>query len=195
VSFFEEYVSSLSRRIVEVDHRPVLVGIDGQGGSGKSTLARELGATLELSSAVVEGDDFYSDLPEEAMASLDAAGGYEHYFDWRRLQSEVLVSVKDNAPTLRYRRHNWDQTTTREWIELPLPEVVIVEGVYSLRPELREYYDLTLFVLTSEPIRLQRQIHRAENSDAWIQRWLSAEELYVSLERPHVVADIVIEGG
>lgn len=191
--FYEIAVTSLLSRIVEVDHRPITVGIDGQGGSGKSTLARELAATLELTSAIVEGDDFYSDASQDALEALDAAGGYENYVDWRRLKSDVLERVKNNAPTLRYRRHEWEEAIVRGWIDSPMPDVVIVEGVYSLRPELREYYDVTVYVEASESIRLQRQRSRAQNSEAWIRRWLAAEDLYVSLQRPWQDADVVIE--
>lgn len=175
-------------------HRPVLVGIDGQGGSGKSTLARELAVGIPVAVAIVEGDDFYSETSDTEKALMSAKEGYENYFDWRRLKSEVLSSVSDKDSALRYRRYDWNAGAIGEWIEISMPEVVIVEGIYTLRPELRDGFDLTIFVLTSEHARLQRQESRGENSKPWINRWIAAEDYYVSREGSWEWVDLLLEG-
>ena len=187
-------ISSLVSRILAVDHQPVVVGIDGQGGSGKSTLARELVQDLPLKVAVVRGDDFYSDTSDEAKALLNPEEGYEDYFDWRRLRSDILGCVRDNSPILRYQQYDWNIAALGEWLEIPIPEVLIVEGVYTLRPELRDYFDVTVFVQTSETTRLQRQSSRGENTRFWISRWVAAEDLYVAREKPWEWADVLLDG-
>jgi uridine kinase len=95
---------------------------------------------------------------------------------------------------LRYQRYDWNVAALGEWIEIPLPEAIVVEGVYTLRPELRNTLDFTVFVQTGEPTRLQRQISRAEGSSIWISRWLAAEDFYVSRERLWEWADVLIGG-
>jgi uridine kinase len=194
MKYTERTISSLSTSILAVERRPVLVGIDGQGGSGKSTLARELANSLSLDVAIVEGDDFYNNTPDDVKALLSPEEGYEEYFDWRRLKAEVLQSVRDQTPNLRYQRYDWDIAAMGEWIEIPMPEVIIVEGVYVLRPELREYFDVAAFVRTSEPMRLQRQVSRGQNSGVWISRWFAAEDFYVSREKPWEWVDVSLAG-
>ena len=194
VKYSASTISSLVTRILAVDHRPVLVGIDGQGGSGKSTLARELADALTSSVAIVEGDDFYSDTSDDIKTTLDAEQGYEEYFDWRRLKSQILQSVRDQVPMLRYQRYDWTIAAMGEWTEIPMPEVLIVEGVYTLRPESRDYFDVTVFVQTSESTRLQRQATRGENTSFWISRWVAAEDLYVAREEPWEWVDVLVEG-
>jgi uridine kinase len=75
-----------------------------------------------------------------------------------------------------------------------MPEVVIVEGVYTLRAALRAAFDITVFVQAGEAARIARQVARAENSSEWIDRWIAAEDYYVARERPWDRADYVING-
>jgi uridine kinase len=187
-------LSSLANLILAVDHRPVLVGVDGQGGSGKSTLAEELADVLPGAVAIVHGDDFYSDVPDSEKVLLSPEQGCEGYFDWRRLRSEVLSAAREPSGTLRYQRYDWNTAMLSDWIEIVMPDVVIVEGVYTLRRELREYYDVTAFVQTSEATRLQRQRSRNENAEDWIRRWAAAEDFYVTRDRPWKAVEAVVEG-
>ena len=72
--------------------------------------------------------------------------------------------------------------------------VLFVEGVYSSRPELREYADLVLWVTTSEEERVRRQAERGQNPSAWIQRWMAAENYYLERIRPSDSAEVVVLG-
>jgi uridine kinase len=180
-------------RIAAHPRRPLLVGIDGPGGSGKSTLARRLAGRLE-GAVVIEGDDFYRDQPDGTRAALDAAGGYERYFDWERLRDEVLVPVREGHRVLRHRRYDWERARLGARVEQPMPDIVIVEGVYTLRPQLAGLVDLKVFVATDEATRLRRQLDRGENSEEWIARWMAAEDHYLRLVGPERSADLVIPG-
>jgi uridine kinase len=171
-----------------------MVGIDGQGGSGKSTLAQELADALPGAVEIVHGDDFYSDVPESEKVSLSPEQGYESYFDWRRLRSEVLATARESSATLRYQRYDWTTAMLSDWVDAVMPDVVIVEGVYTVRSELREYYDVTVFVQASEATRLQRQQSRRENTDDWIRRWAAAEDFYLTRDRLWESTDAVVDG-
>lgn len=188
-------VKRLVARVGGLAASPVLVGIDGQGGAGKSTLARQLMRALGSTALVVEGDDFYRDMPEVARVALDARQGIDQYFDWQRLRREVMEPVRRGEPALRYQRYDWERGSLGTWVEIPTPDVVVVEGVYTLRPELRDFLHVKVYVEASEETRRQRQITRAENSNAWIERWMAAEDLYVADTAPRAVADLVVTGG
>lgn len=195
VIYSSEVVSSLVRAVLAVAHWPVVVGIDGRSGSGKSTLARELAVHIPLPVAIVEGDDFYSDIADDERAALSPADGYEQYFDWRRLKSQVLEPLREGNSQLRYQQYDWRRAAMGNWVETKEPAVVIVEGVYTLRPSLRDMFDVTVYVRTNDALRLQRQVHRAENSKEWIARWEAAEEYYESQFEPWQDADFTVIGG
>jgi uridine kinase len=125
-----EHISHLVRR-------PAVIAIDGQSGSGKSTLARRLQEELGSSAQIIQGDDFYRDMPEEDRARLSPAEGFQQYFDWQRMKSQVLDPARSGAQTLRYQKYDWDNAKLGEWMEVPTPEILILESVYSHRPESR----------------------------------------------------------
>ncbi len=131
---------------------------------------------------------------EEEKAKLSPEGGYESYFDWRRLRTEVLESIRGGAKNLRYQRYDWDNAKMGSWIDIPMPEVVFVEGVYMLRPQLRDLLDFTVYVRTGEETQARRLIERGENTNEWIERWNAASNIYESKVTPWGYADLVIEG-
>jgi len=184
---------ALRKLLAVVDRRPALVGIDGQGGAGKSTFARAVVGELGHA-VVVQGDDFYRDLPSDERAALDPAAGVEQYFDWQRLRREVLEPVRRGDAVLRYQRYDWDRATMGDWVEQSMPDVVVVEGVYTLRPQLLDLIDVTVWVETSEETRLRRQVERGENDDVWIRRWVAAEDHYVATHDPRSAAVLHVEG-
>ena len=173
--------------------RAFVIAVDGPGGSGKSTLARELAAAYEGPAAVVEGDDFYADLDDDYRASLDAKGGYREYFDWQRLRDQVLIPARQGHP-IKYQRYDWDNARMGDWLTVPGLGLLLVEGVYSSRPELREYADLVLWVTTSEKERVRRQFERGQNQGVWIKRWMAAESYYLDNIHQPGSAEVVILG-
>ena len=187
-------IDQLVTLIGQAGKRPLLVGIDGPGGAGKSTLARYLVGRLNCPAVVVQGDHFYRDMPEDERLSLDAREGMMQYFDWQRLRHQVLEPVATGERVMRYQRYDWDAAGMGGWVEVPMPDVVVVEGVYMLRPELRDLVDVKAFVDANEEVRLQRQAGRGENTDDWIKRWAAAEDLYLSEVAPRSLADILIGG-
>jgi uridine kinase len=179
--------------VAAMDRRPVVIGIDGQGGAGKSTFARRLGVAFS-SAVVVAGDDFYRDMDSGARAALSPESGVERYFDWQRLRREVLEPVRRGDPTLRFPRYDWALATMGGWVDVPMPDVVVVEGVYTLRPELVDLVDVPVWVEAPEATRLRRQLERGESSSEWRRRWLAAENHYVATDDPRSRAVLRVPG-
>ena len=69
-----------------------------------------------------------------------------------------------------------------------------MEGVATTRPELRRYYDLTLWVETSGVERQRRQLDRNENSLSWLKRWAASETYYFESIRPQHASDMIVAG-
>lgn len=184
----------IANAIRGVNHTPVLVAIDGQGGAGKSTLDLALVQHLGTHRAsVIEGDDFYRDIPEDERAALTPAQAVDRFFDWQRLRT-LMESVRASADTLEYRRYDWRHGRLGGSVSSPMPAVVVIEGVYSLRKQLRDLVDVGVWVETPATRRVQRMRDRGENTDEQIDRWEQAELAYISMQAPESIADMRIEG-
>ena len=186
-------IDDILARLHPVAGRAFVVALDGPGGSGKSTLARELAAAYDGPAAVVEGDDFYADLDDDYRAGLDAKDGYREYFDWQRLRDQVFVPARQGRP-VKYQRYDWDNARMGDWVTVPGVELLLIDGVYSSRPELRGYADLVLWVTTSEEERVRRQFERAQNQGVWIKRWMAAESYYLDNIHQPGSAEVVVLG-
>ena len=168
--------------------RATLVGIDGCGGAGKSTLSRSLEALAE-GTTVVEMDNFYKPLSQHPITNDDKIGAL---FDWCRLRDQVLVplSVGRNG---RYQRYDWNADCLTEWHDVPANGLVLVEGIYTTRAELRDFYDVRIWIDTPTEVRLARGIARDGKSahEMWTSVWMPAEEAYVashnSARHAHVI--------
>ena len=172
------------------DLRPLLVAIDGHSCAGKSTLASDIAAAT--GAAIVEGDDFYAVMSPSDREILSPEEGYRRYFDWRRLRT-ALRSVQRSGQT-RYRRYDWASNKLDGWRVVHSARLVLVDGIYSSRRQLAEIYDLKVFVDTPIDTCRARALARGENQGGWVDRWLAAEQQYMTIERPRERADVVVSG-
>lgn len=158
--------------------KTLLVGIDGCGGAGKTTLAQKIKKSLE-NLTIVRMDDFY----------------FKDYFDWKRLKRQVLEPLSKNE-TAEYQRYSWLTESLAEWQTIEVGGIVIVEGVYSTRKELADFYDFKIWVETPRKIRLQRGIERDGEAmrEKWESVWMLAEDIYIKNDLPCERADLIMNG-
>lgn len=176
-----------------VASRTTLVAVDGLGGAGKSTLAAQLLEAVD-GSAMVSVDDFYRPVTAAERADLSPEGGYDRYFDWRRLRDSVLEPL-GRGLSARHRRYDWATNGPAEWLEVEASRAAIVEGVYSTRRELRPYFGVTVYVDTSRERRLDRMSRRGYDDLSWVEHWMAVEDWYEENERPGEHVDLVLHGG
>jgi uridine kinase len=170
----------------------LLVAIDGHSAAGKSSLAAALQHALP-DVTLVHTDDFYRPMREEERARLDAAGGYQSYYDWQRLEAQVLKPLSIGSVT-QYQKYDWQHNCLGGWEELKPEGIIVIEGCYAARPELRHYYNVIILIETPVKQRVQRQQARADASPEWLARWDAAERYYMEQHRPHAYAHLVVAG-
>ena len=113
------------------------------------------------------------------------------YFDWERMGRELLEPLSRGARA-RYQRYDWGTNELAEWIDRPAEGILLIDGVYSFRPELREFYGYSIFVDTPKSECLARLAKRGENTDEWIRRWRAAEDYYLTnIDTPSAVSVVV----
>ena len=154
---------------------PVLIAIDGRSGAGKSTLAQALRAHLDCT--LVVGDDFYAggcDLHPHAPAELAYM-----CIDRQRLRG-VLAMLKAGREA-SYAAFDWsafDGRLSSELTRLEPRPVILVEGVYSNHPDLRDLVDLAILVTVPDEERARRLIQREGELTEWERQWHRAEDWY-----------------
>ncbi|WP_158679809.1 uridine kinase [Deinococcus sp. NW-56] len=166
-----------------------VVALEGRSGSGKTTLTHRLARSL--GAQVLHGDDFYRIMPEDQRAALTPEQGYEQYFEWQRLRAE-LATLRNGSST-SFLPYSWTDDPPRQ-VSLCAEGWLIVEGVYTLHPELRHLYDLKVYVDLPEELRRVRLSERSWDDLAWVQRWEAAEDWYHRHHNPRSAADVVISG-
>ncbi len=192
---------------IRLDH-PVRVAIDGVDASGKTTLADDLVAPLQrLGRSVIRGtiDRFHN--PEtirRRRGDTSPKGYFRDSFNYTGLV-EALLRPLGPGGTRRYRRAIFDLRSDSP-VDAPLEEatpdaVLVFDGVFLLRPEVREHWDFSIFVLADFEVTVKR----AEERDVELfggtsnvrfryeQRYVPGQGLYLSEAQPERWASVVID--
>jgi uridine kinase len=175
----------------EVMRRPArlgpvrLVAVDGGSGAGKTTFADRLAVALRRAGArteVVHTDDL-----------LD--GWRDQFTFWPRLRDGVLEPLARGAPG-RYRRYDWLAGRFAEEREVPVPDVLIIEGGGVARTDVRPRLTLAVFLTADPALRLARVLARDGAAiEPELVRWMAAEESHFALEATPEWVDVLIDGG
>ncbi|MBS10513.1 MAG: uridine kinase [Gemmatimonadetes bacterium] len=173
--------------------RTRLVAIDGCGGAGKSSLAEAIAERID-DAAIVHVDDFWharERRPDRATVVGEPGSDY----DWERLRDQVVVPLVEGLDA-RYQRYDWETDSLAEWHDVTGGGTVVVEGVFSTRVELIDYYDVRVWVDTPADVCLARGIERdgEQHRHLWENEWMKAYERYVEASDPVERADVVVRG-
>jgi para-aminobenzoate synthetase len=170
---------------------PFCIALDGRSGAGKSTLARRLADAMNAT--LLNGDGFFAggvavrgDLPEQRARDC---------IDWRR-QRAVLEALRAGRAA-SYCAFDWeafDGSASREPTVVEPRSVVIVEGVYSARPELADLLDLRVLLRVQDDVRRARLLAREQSLTDWELQWHEAEDWYFAHAAPFAGFDVIVEG-
>ncbi|MBB6488320.1 uridylate kinase [Rhizobium lusitanum] len=187
--------------------RPLRVAIDGRTASGKTTLANELAECLRGRGRQIirtSIDGFHRPKVERYARGRHSAEGY--YYDARDFPAIHALLLKPLGPggdrwyrTASFDLHK-DVPIEQDPQFAPNDAILIVDGTFLQRPELRQGWDLAIFVETSEHVSEQRGIARdtallggAETTrQLYADRYRPAFALYESLAAPAFSADAII---
>jgi uridine kinase len=141
---------------------PVLVGVAGGTGSGKTTVATKLVEAMPPGrAALVQHDWYYRDRSHLDPAARTAVNFDEPDALENDLFARDLSALKAGAPVECPQYDFASHTRRRERVAIAAASIVVVEGIllYAV-PEVRELFDLRLFVDTDDDVRLLRRIRR-----------------------------------
>ena len=197
-------------RVIDALRRPhpVRVAIDGPDAAGKTTLADELAARLRARQRVViraSIDGFHRPRAERYRRGDESPHGYYNdSFDFDSLRDNLLDPLGPNG-SRRYRTATFDfqRDAARLGPHAVAPDhaVLLFDGVFLLRPELFEDWDLRIFVAVEFDKTLSRALERdvalfgsrEQVECRYRRRYISGQELYFAAAHPTETADFVVD--
>lgn len=140
----------------------MIIGIAGGTGSGKTTVVRKIVESIpEGEVSILSQDSYYKDnshLPLEERMEINFDHPNSLEFD---LLVEHLKDLNENKPVNQPIYSYVTCTRSDEYIEVKPKKVIIVEGILVLtNPELRDLFDVKVFVHADADERLIRVLNR-----------------------------------
>ena len=183
--------------------RPVLVAVDGGDGAGKTRFADDLARHLEGAGRVAvraSVDDFHHPREHRHALGRTAETVWARSFDYRALRRDLL-DPWCGGPGSPYRRRHHDLATDtlldEPLAEVPEHGVLVVDGVFAQRDELRDSWDLVVWLEVDDEERVRRMAARdgvpadADHPDQ--RRYLDVQRLYRDAVNPVGSADLVVD--
>lgn len=184
--------------------RPFMIGVAGGTSSGKTTVAERLAELAgEDHLALIKLDSYYlrrADLPvaEATLANFD----HPDVFDWRLLNDHLAaLAAGAPVPVPIYDYTVYDRT---DEVRIVRPaQIIVVEGILVLYDQqLRERFDLRVYIDTDADLRLIRRLERdvrerGRTVDSVIAQYLAtvrpSHEQFIEPSKRH--ADVIIPQG
>ena len=201
----EQLLEMVAERILETPSPFVLrVAIDGVDGAGKTHFADELTPFLQVSGRNIiraSVDGFHH--PKEVRYRLGRGspeGFYRDSYDYGALK-KVLLGPLSPGGSGRYRTAVYDVdaetlVTTPEQQAEP-GAILLLDGMFLHRPELREYWDVSVWLDVPFEVSIPRgaqrgsgspDLHAPEN-----RRYVEGQKLYLQHADPRRHATLVID--
>lgn len=187
---------------------PALVAFDGVDAAGKTTLADELAVFLPsiTNRQVIRAsiDRFHNPREVRYRQGPDSpAGYYEDSFDIPALKRSLLEPLgPGGSRVIQTALFDFRTNTTvqADSVHAAQNAVLLLDGIFLMRPELDKFWDLTIFVQVIFETVLARVVQRdkAYLGDAqniirrYQQRYIPAQQRYLETCRPAERADIVV---
>jgi len=180
------------------------VGIDGNDGAGKTTFANVLAEVLAARGLPVirsSVDGFHNPKAIRYRSGrMSPTGFYADSYDYVRLKALLLDPLSPGG-TGRYVPavfdHHADSTVDSDAQQANRGDILLFDGIFLHRPELRDYWDLSIYL----DVRFERSIPRLSardggplNLDAPLnRRYIEGQRRYISENHPAERASIVID--
>jgi uridine kinase len=186
--------------------RRIRVAIDGVDGAGKTVLADALAPLVIAKGRQViraSVDDFHHPRAVRyARGRYSPDGFFLDSYDYpafRRLLLDPLGPAASGNYIATHFDHRTDQPIAPRPQQAPSAAALIVDGIFLHRPELRAYWDLSIFLQIDFAISRERNAAREGTPDALDpdtpsnRRYGGGQQRYLSECAPAQNADIVID--
>ena len=170
------------------------VGVDGVSAAGKTTFADALLRHIEAPVVRASFDDFHFPRAVRYARGETADSYYEDTFDTARFRRELLEPFARGEPVrTRIFDHVHDLPIDEPASPPPPGAVLLVDGVWLHKPELRDAFDLTIWLEVDREVALTRAVARDGMAERYAARYYPGETRYLVEVGPARLADLVVD--
>lgn len=170
----------------------IMIAVDGGSGSGKTKLAEEWKA-YDDSVSIIGLDDLHIPVPDSVLDKRTPLDNFNTAFDIKYITDKILKPLRAGKAA-RFKILNPEAANAGK-IRIVKPHgIVIVEGVYSLRPQWKEFFDFRIWIKMDERRRLQSMKKRGANTTGQMKCWQKTEKWYIKTFKPETLADLTVSG-
>ncbi len=157
-----------------------VLALDGRSGVGKSTISKLL--AKRLSALLILCDDFYTGGSDEHWNMMTPKEKVDAGIDWKRLRRQVIEPLLAGK-SAKWQTFNWETQDglSDTFLSAEPSQIIILDGIYSARPELGDIVDLSILLTFSDEALRQRRLDEREGEQrmqAWHNIWDEAEDYY-----------------
>ena len=205
------FISRFTKRLINNPSKRLLIGITGESASGKSTICREIKNIIEQLSmpvSVLSTDNYFKDIS----ALIKKYGSFDNLTDNgydidapESFQLELLktdLEALSSGCDIKAPRYvpNGTGVSIPGSLDISSDKIIVVEGIATMYKDVKDVFDVKIYIETENNIRRERFIKRAmaernQNEENAIKQWeylLHAGEKYVIPCREN--ADFVLNG-
>ena len=206
-----DFIQNFSRRLISNPSKRIMIGITGESASGKSTICKEISNVIKrfnMPVTILTTDNYFNDISDliKIYGSFDALR--DNGYDVDSPESFQLDILREDLNKIA----NGEDIYSPEYLPngtgvsvphskfVPSNKIIIVEGMASMYKDIKDIFDIKVYVETDIDIRRDRFLTRAyternqdlENAKKHWNYILGAGEKYVKPARSE--ADIVLNG-
>lgn len=202
-----EVLEGLAARIDALGTGRLRVAVDGRTAAGKTSFAHELAAALRgLGRPTLRAclDDFKRPWRDRHLYDRTSGEGYYRNAQDQDAVVDLLLRPAGFNGSGRVALCSIDPLTQQNHrdvtIDAPPEAVLVVDGVFALRPAYAQYWDLTIWLEVNATESLRRGIDRdldregrEQATHLHAERYGESERIYIAEVDPVTAADIVVD--
>ena len=167
----------------------LVIAIDGPSAGGKTTIAEDIKKNFDCN--VFHMDDFFLTPDRKTPERLATPGGN---VDWEGVEESILKKLPLKAD-FSYDIYSCKTGISTSSEKIGYKKLNILEGCYSMHPELAKYIDKAIFVDVSREKQLERILKRSNEFmlNRFKTQWIPLEDLHFKENRCRERADFILD--
>ena len=206
-----DFIEKFSNRLISNPEKKIMIGITGESASGKSTICKSISDVISnygMPVTILTTDNYFNDISEliKKYGTFDALR--DNGYDVDSPESFQLDILKEDLENISKGKNIYSPEYLINGTGISIPKakfvptnkIIIVEGMASMYNDIKDIFDIKVYVETDIDIRRDRFLKRAYTErnqalDEAKKHWdyiLGAGEKYVKPARNE--ADIILNG-
>lgn len=206
-----EFTQNFSKRLISSPEKRIMIGITGESASGKSTMCKAMSNVIKsfkMPVSILATDNYFNDISELIKKYETFDNLRDNGYDVDSPESFQLNVLYDDLKMLAMGKDiyapeylpNGTGVSVPKSKFIPSNKIIIVEGMATMYGEIKDIFDIKIYVETDIDVRKERFLHRAfternqdfNNAKKHWEYILVAGDKYVKPSRAY--ADLILNG-